>query len=114
MHHDVDLTCFSSGQPGGAQHHEDRGEAYEGSAVQQGVQHAVVGKEEAGDAERHEGERGRDQGLQRNAEPAAEDQRAGETETEVKISCEPISHFPAAFAHLVECYHVHVILLSSG
>lgn len=103
--HVADLICLSSGQHGGAQHPKDRGQASEGYAVQQNGQHAILGEEETGAAESHKGAGGWDQGLQRNAQPAAQDQWAGEAETQVKkknqknFSCDPKSHILWFFSH---------------
>lgn len=76
----------TTGRHGGAQHHEDGGEAYEGPAVQQGQQRAVPGEEEAGAAERQERARGRGQGVQGRAEEAVHDQREREAEPQVGSS----------------------------
>lgn len=79
---------YTTGQHGGAQHHEDGGEAHEGPAVQQGQQRALPGEEEAGAAERQERARGRGQGVQGRAEEAVHDQREREAQPQVGTSCE--------------------------
>ena len=78
------VDCAFSGQNAGAEHLEGGGEADEGPAVQHDGQHALLGEEEAGAAESHKGAAGRDGGVQRNAQAAAQAQRAGETENQVK------------------------------
>lgn len=108
----VDFTCSSSGKPGGAQRHEDRSQAYEGSAVQQGRQRAVFGEEEAAAAESHRGQGARGEGLQRHAQPSPQDQWDGETETQVnrlwaqipRCSSSPLFHRPPFHVPLLKIF----------
>lgn len=79
----------SIGQHGGAQHHEDGGEAHEGSAVQQGQQRALLGEDEAGAADRQEGEGGRGQGVPGGAQEAVHDQREREARSQVSSARPP-------------------------
>lgn len=102
-------TCFSSlsGQNAGAEHLEGGGEADEGPAVQHDGQHALLGEEEAGAAESHKGAAGRDGGVQRNAQAAVQDQRAGETETQVKTPAVVVS---VAFSSM----YVYISILTTN
>lgn len=77
-------NTVSSGQHCGALHPEAGGEEGPGPAVQQSGRCAFLGEKETEATNRHQGEGGWDQVLQRNVESADKDQRQGKTETQVK------------------------------